>query len=142
MAVRIDYLGDHPEYIPTIARWHQLQWGYLDPDRTLEDRIAELRTHLAPRSIPTTFVAVDEEMPVGCVSLIPHDLDTQPPLTPWLASLYVAPRHRRRGVGSALVQRVVEEARLLDIATLYLFTPDQDRFYARRGWAVLHRDVL
>ena len=43
------------------------------------------------------------------------------------------------GVGSALVRRVVEEARALGVKTLYLYTPDRERFYARTGWSVLER---
>lgn len=50
-----------------------------------------------------------------------------------------APAHRRRGIGSALVERVVEEARALEVGTLYLFTMDQERLYARLGWSVGER---
>ncbi len=60
-------------------------------------------------------------------------------LTPWLAGLYVAPEHRREGIGSALVARVVGEARGLGLHRLYLYTPDQECFYARLGWWVVDK---
>jgi N-acetylglutamate synthase-like GNAT family acetyltransferase len=66
-------------------------------------------------------------------------MDTRPKLSPWLASVYVAAEHRCQGIGSALVRRVVEEAAALDVQRLYLFTPDQERFYARLGWSVIER---
>ena len=66
-------------------------------------------------------------------------MDTRPELSPWLASVYVAADHRRQGIGSALVRRVAEEAASLGVEALYLFTPDQERFYARLGWTVLER---
>ena len=137
--VAIEYLADHPEYIPIVAHWHQAQWGYLDVDRTLEKRIEELQEHLERGRIPTTFAAIHRGVPVGCASLIAHDMDTRVLLTPWLASLYVIPQQRRQGIGGALVRRVVEEARALNVPTLYLFTEDREDFYARRGWSVLDR---
>jgi N-acetylglutamate synthase-like GNAT family acetyltransferase len=37
------------------------------------------------------------------------------------------------------VRRVAEEASSLGVKTLYLFTPDQERFYARLGWSAIER---
>ena len=60
-------------------------------------------------------------------------------LKPWLASVFVPSEHRERGVGEALVQRVVDEAREIGYETLYLFTTDKEAFYAKRGWKRLER---
>jgi N-acetylglutamate synthase-like GNAT family acetyltransferase len=60
-------------------------------------------------------------------------------LTPWLGGVYVAPDHRRQGIGSALVTRAVDEARKLSVERLYLYTADQERFYARLGWSVVEQ---
>ena len=49
------------------------------------------------------------------------------------------PEYRCRGYGSALVNRVADEARQLAVQDLTLYTPDQERFYARLGWFVLER---
>ena len=62
---------------------------------------------------------------------------TRPKLSPWLAGVFVAPEHRRRGIGAALVERVVQEARALDIPRLYLYTPGGGTLYARLGWSIL-----
>jgi N-acetylglutamate synthase-like GNAT family acetyltransferase len=72
-------------------------------------------------------------------SIIAADMTVRPELTPWLASVYVIPEARRRGVGSALVRRVMDEMDALGIDQLYLFTPDQVPFYRRLGWAPLER---
>jgi N-acetylglutamate synthase-like GNAT family acetyltransferase len=56
-----------------------------------------------------------------------------------LASVYVASEHRRAGIGTALVRRVIREAETLDIPALHLFTPDKESFYARLGWSVIER---
>jgi N-acetylglutamate synthase-like GNAT family acetyltransferase len=142
--MQIAYLADHPAFIPTLAQWHHAQWSYLSPGATLERRTAHLQGQLGKKQIPTTFVAykttkAGTEIVVGSASLIAQDMDTRPELSPWLASVYVAAEHRRQGIGSALVRRVVEEAAALKVKRLYLFTPDRESFYARLGWSAIER---
>ena len=138
--MHIDYLAKRTDLIPTLARWHLAQWAYLNPGDSLERRIARLQKHCEPDPIPTTFVACDDDTPLGSASLGTHDMDTYPDLSPWLASVYVDSQHRRRGIGTALVRRVSEEAQNLGHKTFYLFTPDRDAFYARLGWQVRSRE--
>jgi GNAT superfamily N-acetyltransferase len=128
-----------PEVIPTLAAWHHAQWGELNPQKSLDTRIAGLELHLAEAPVPTTFVALEDELPLGSASLVLHDLPTHSHLSPWLASVYVAAEHRRRGIGGQLVRRVMGESRRLGVETLYLFTLDQEKFYAELGWSLLER---
>jgi N-acetylglutamate synthase-like GNAT family acetyltransferase len=140
--VRIDYLADHPEMIPILANWHHSQWGYLNPGRAIEHYIASLEKQLGRKQVPTAFVALARDnSPLGSASLVTFDMDTKMELTPWLASVFVDPEHRDKRIGSALVRRVMEEAREIGIDVLYLFTPDRENFYARLGWEVLERTV-
>jgi GNAT superfamily N-acetyltransferase len=136
----IAYLADHPSYVPTLAAWHHVQWSYLDAGVSVEQRISRLEEH-GKRKVPTTLLAVSGGMLLGSASLIAHDMDTRMDLSPWLASVYVAQAYRRQGIGSALVRGVIQEAKDLGFAMLYLFTPDKERFYARMGWHVLERTV-
>jgi len=135
----IEYLADRPEFLPVLAGWHHGEWGRLHPGDTAEKRAERMKAHLGKKQVPTTFVALADGRSVGSASLVDYDMEGREDLTPWLASVYVIPEYRRRGIGSALVERVVEEARTLGIETLYLFTWDQERLYARLGWAVLER---
>jgi predicted N-acetyltransferase YhbS len=139
--IRIDYLANHPQFIPTLARWHHAQWGYLHPGQTLADRALELRQQAQQRGIPTAVVAISEGTVLASALLTESDMDTHPELTPWLASVYVDAEHRRRGIGSTVVQRIIEEARALHVPVLYLFTPDRESFYARLGWRVRGREL-
>jgi GNAT superfamily N-acetyltransferase len=138
--ISIEYLADSPQLVPVIAKWHHDQWSYLNPDRSLSDRIAEYQTGHGRGQIPTTVVAFLEDQPVGSASLIEHDMDTRLELTPWLASVFVSPLHRGQGIGSALVRRIEKEAENLGIGVLYLFTPDQESLYTRLRWKVLSRE--
>ena len=139
MSARIEYLADFPEATPILAAWHHAEWADVIPDWPREQVEADLRAHTGRRQIPTTFVAVDGDQFVGSASLLVDDLEGWKQLGPWLASVYVVPQWRRRGIGSRLVTRVVEEARALEIPTLYLWTPDRQEYYLRLGWQFVTR---
>jgi N-acetylglutamate synthase-like GNAT family acetyltransferase len=76
---------------------------------------------------------------MGSASLVRHDMDTRPELTPWLAGVFVAPEYRRRGVGAELVRRVMTEAGVQKVQTLYLYTVHSEAFYANLGWSLQER---
>jgi GNAT superfamily N-acetyltransferase len=137
--VTIEYLADRREFIPTVARWHHAEWGHLRPGETVEGRAARVERACGHREVPTTFVAVAGDQLLGSASLVDHDMDIRPKLSPWLSGVFVAPEHRRRGIGAALVKRVVQEARALGTSRLYLYTPGSGALYLRLGWSVMER---
>lgn len=132
--MQIDFLANHPHFIPTLAAWHQGMWGHLDATVTLADRLARLTSHTGCPAIPTTVVAFAAGDPMGSASIVVNDLRTHPHLTPFLASVYVAEPFRRRGIAAALVQRIMQEAWEMGVERLYLITPDQQALYGRLGW--------
>ena len=97
-----------------------------------------MRAFLAPGFVPTTFVAVDDDL-LGSAAIVACDMETHGELSPWLASVYVRDKYRRRGVGSALVRHVMQAAACNGFDTLYLFTPDRESFYRQLGWSHYER---
>jgi GNAT superfamily N-acetyltransferase len=138
-SVTIEYLADRREFIPTVARWHHAEWGHLRPRETVEDRIGRVERDCGHCEVPTTFVALAGAQVLGSASLVENDMETRKELSPWLSGVFVAPEHRRRGVGAALVERVVREAQALGIRRLYLYTPGSGALYLRLGWSVRER---
>lgn len=137
--MKIEYLADHSELIPTLAKWFFEQWGYLRPESTLEDFTDSLRAHLNRDEMPISFVALDGATVLGSASLRRHEMNTRMDLSPWLSSVYVTAEHRRRGIGTELVAAVEEKARELGFDTLYLWTPDKEHYYIGLGWKVIDR---
>lgn len=137
--MQIAYLTDYPQHIPTLATWHHAQWGHLNPGDTEQARVERLRQHTGRPGLPTTLIAVEGDALLGSASIVENDLTTHPQLNPFLASVYVAPAYRGQGIASAVVSRMIEEARQLGAAQLYLITPDQQRLYARLGWSPLEQ---
>ncbi len=138
------YLPNDPTVVETLASWHQATWGHLT-GRSQAERVREFDPQLESDRIPLTVVAFiagagGEAVPAGSASLLVDDMDTHPHLTPWLASVYVDPPHRRRGIGERLCRRIVHEAERLQVPRLYLFTPDKMDYYARMGWETLFRE--
>lgn len=134
-------IAEVPHLGPVLARWHAAEWGHLYDPETWDERaaVAEFEEQRIVGRIPTTYVALDErDDPLGSVSLVVHDdLEGFEHLTPWLASLYVAPTARGAGLGAALVEHLLGEARRMGHAAVHLFTPDHADWYAARGWDLL-----
>jgi N-acetylglutamate synthase-like GNAT family acetyltransferase len=83
-------------------------------------------------------VAHEGRIPLGTAALRAEDMATRRDLTPWMASVYVTPAARERGIGTRLVKRIEAEALRLGFHNLYLFTFDKAPYYAKRGWQVLN----
>ena len=138
-------LADAPGLAPMLAAWHHAHWGHFyDPaDWSLQAATDELRDHATRRGRPTTLVAFEGDEPAGSVSLVDEDA---PEFTPvgdaWLASLFVRPDCRGRGIGQALVRECVALAAREGVPRLWLFTPEHVDFYAALGWRDLGAATL
>jgi GNAT superfamily N-acetyltransferase len=132
--MKIEYLADRQEFLPALAQWQHQEWGVLRPGEGVEGRAARLRGWCGRGQIPLTVVAVTGAELLGSASLIEHDMDDRPELSPWLAGVFVAPSHRKQGIGAALVRRIMDEALTLRIPQLYLYTVNSTSFYAGLGW--------
>ena len=134
MNVRYAWLSEVPEQAPQLAAWHVAEWSPLIPGFNVPGMLAEFATHDGGLKIPTTLVALDGEVLLGSVSLLENDHDDIRAYSPWLASLYVRPDQRGRGLGIELVRRCEDMAHRLGVGRLYLYTAGQEPFYRKLGW--------
>jgi len=141
-------IAHHLDLAPMLARWHVDEWQHLYRDWDYDSALAELHAMDVAGRVPTTWIAFagagrDPRDVMGSVSLIEDDeLDGFRHITPWLASLYVTPAHRGRGLGSLLVRHVVDQARAMGIERVHLFTAGQTDFYRALGWrTIAHADA-
>ncbi|MBV8851681.1 MAG: GNAT family N-acetyltransferase [Methylobacteriaceae bacterium] len=138
MRERIVALRDRVDLVPTVAKWsHEEFWSYAG--RTLEQ--TQILFTPAPREtwLPRTFVLLQGETPIGTASVVEHDLDIRPNLTPWLASLVVDRAARGHGHSRTLVKFIEDFARDNGVKTLWLFTWSAEGLYAKLGWRVVER---
>ncbi len=126
-------LKQAPAHLPTLARWHQKEWSLLNPGETLEQRMARMQPYLNDDFIPAMYIAEDATL-LGSAAIVKNDMDIETSLSPWLASVFVTPAHRKKGIATKLVRHVMAQAKNHGIKTLYLYTPGQHLFYEKLGW--------
>lgn len=134
--MRIKNLKECVAVLPVIAKWHHDEWRDYNPGQTLDQRIQNMQCHLDDDLVPSTYVAIKQEV-VGSAAIVEHDMDIHQELTPWLASVYIEVQSRGQGIGSSLVRHVMRQVKAAGITSMYLFTPDRQSFYKRLGWQVL-----
>ncbi|MGM0410689.1 MAG: GNAT family N-acetyltransferase [Bacillota bacterium] len=136
--MEIKYLADSKENIEEVIDWLYKQWGdnYEYGKEVWEKRIYN---RLVKKTIPTTFIALENDEAIGTASIIEHDMDIKKELTPWLADVYVKEENRGKKVATKLIKRVIKEARDINVKKLYLYTREAEGLYKKLGWEVIEK---
>lgn len=139
-----EYLKYRKDLIETCARWSFNEWGHYIPHRTLEDFIRWREQYaIHDTELPFTLVAFSDDIPVGMCSLA-KTRGILPELSPWLASLYVTPANRNRGIGALLEKKICGRAKELGYTDVYCFTSDEAviPWYEKQGWHIREKSRL
>lgn len=132
---RIQPLGERPDLIPALAEALWECWGTVFPEKTVAVRTAGLRARCDPGRLPLAVVATGTDGALlGTASILFDDMETRPDLNPWLATVFVMPGQRGRGLGAALCAAAEAEAWRLGVPRLHLYTFDKRGYYAALGW--------
>lgn len=124
------------------------------PDVPL-DKLIMLYEEERDDTIPITYVALWSGKPVGSATL-ERDGGIRPDclyknLSPddaakigWVGDLVVDAHFQNKGIGKALIARLMKEARALDFDALCLFTFDENvvPYYKKLGWKTFWRDIF
>lgn len=134
--ITIDILKNHPSSIPALANiWHQVLGSIWVPDISIERVEQNLLKHLNVDVMPLTFIAMENDKPVGMCSLREND-GIRPDFTPWLGSLVVASDFQGQGIGRMLMDITKQKASALGFEKIYLFAfdPTIPNYYEGLGW--------
>lgn len=151
--ISISPLCFHPDWISEVALWHHQEWLKArseeqvalpeeEKQQKFEQRKRILRTHLNEVSMPITFVAHHDLVAVGTVSLIYYHFSRAIKPSEWLTNFFVLPEYRAAGIGSRLLETVVDFARHKNLPRIFLYTHDQTDFYLKRKWQRSSRGVV
>jgi GNAT superfamily N-acetyltransferase len=137
--LQIEHLLNHPERVRLVAGWIYNEFWRDKPGYSVETFEHLLRQANDVGKIPLSLLAIGDGEPAGTVNLVESDSPSRPSLHPWLAALYVEPRHRGRGIGRALCLALIAEARRPGVSRLYLGS-DIPGFYTALG-AEVHEQL-
>lgn len=127
---------DTPE-LAICARWRAGAFSVLKA--SFEQELRSLDLFASDHSHGVALMAKADGEPIGTCLLVESEIEPNHDVSPWLAGLFVAPEHRRKGAGAVLVRAIEDQARQREVSRLYLYTTTAAGFYARLGWSVLDR---
>ena len=138
--MQITHLFNHPQLIEAVANMiYNEFWLNVEDGMSVANLVAHLETATQPQQIPLSLIAMVDGQLAGTVNLIENDDGKRAHLRPWLAAMVVREDLRGQGIGTALVNALLSDARLMNIPTVY-FGTDGPGFYERLG-AVQHERV-
>ena len=113
------------------------------PDISKEEIMQEFEMHFNVDKLPITFVAFEDDVPVGMCSLYEND-GIMPDLMPWIGDLVVSAEHQNKGIGRKLMHRTMQQAYQMGFNKLFLFVFEKDllEYYQRLGWNVIGTDMF
>ena len=133
--LRIVHLVDSPDAALTLAKWFVEEWepwygadGQGDAERDLADCCSK-------NDLPICLIAFDRNGDVlGTAALKLESVGSELGVGPWLAAVLVGQSHQGKGVGTALVKAIEEEAARLGFESIFTSTDSAVGILERRGW--------
>lgn len=134
----IKLLKEYPQYAPILAYWCYMEWYRERPSIPFDLVLKSFQERSNGEKLPLSWIAVENGIPAGMVSLKEKDLWSRKDLTPWLVSLFVAPEFRNIGISEKLINNVINKTRDIGYKILYLYVwnhlTDIEKYYLRKGW--------
>jgi len=141
MTIEITRLKPNSPELEICAAWRYeaflKSYGYSLSDSGAQ--LAKLATQ--PDEYETALIALVDGRLAGICLLVLQEFEPLHDVSPWLASLYVAPEYRKRGVARRLVAAIEDQARKHGVARLHLYTGDAEAFYVKCGWALAEQGI-
>jgi predicted N-acetyltransferase YhbS len=119
------------------AKWRADAFSVLEA--SFEDELKSLERFASDQSHGVALVAKSDGEPIGTCLLVESEIEPNHDVSPWLAGLFVVPKHRRKGAGAILVRAIEDQARQRGCSRLHLYTTSAAGFYERLGWLLRER---
>lgn len=137
--LRIDPLALHPEVLPVLQRWFELEWpSYYEaggPGSAQQD----LQAYANLDGLPYGVVAFRDGSLCGVAALKAESIASHAHLSPWAAAGVVRRDLRRQGIGQQLVLALERRAETMGFDRIYCGTSTAERLLQRIGWRLLER---
>ncbi|MCA9932977.1 MAG: GNAT family N-acetyltransferase [Ardenticatenaceae bacterium] len=132
--IKIAFLVDYPEVIPTLAYWFRAQWPDYYAGRTLADIAQDFHLEANRHRLPVRLVAFTDGELAGTITLREQAVNALPEYHPGLGGLFVAEQHRSRSIGTELVSAGMKVAQEQGYERVYATTIAARGILERLGW--------
>lgn len=142
-------VSEFPELAKIPLQWSIALWGVGKPEFSAEDwKIFYSKALLGnydswdPNGTDQEliYLAIKENEVVGAIALCDFDdLEEFRHLKPWIAAFIVDPNLRGSGIGCEILELMEKQVLSFGIESIYLWSENQDSFYANRGYKSIDR---
>ena len=138
-AVAIHPLASHPEALPELCRLLEAEWPSWYGPGGQGCAHEDLSAFSAPTGLPFGVVAVQGGEVCGIAALKAESIPSHRHLRPWAAAGLVKPALRGHGIGSMLLARLEQQARIEGFAEIHCATATAESLLQRRHWQLVER---
>lgn len=142
--ITIDFLADHPDTIPTLAKWFRDQWPDYYADMSQEEMELDFLEDASHDRLPIRLVAFESSELAGTIILRKSNTEMPPGFQPELGGLYVVESHRGHGIATELVRAGMKVALDQGYESVFATTMAAAGILERLGWVfiktVIHQD--
>jgi len=142
--ITIGFLADHPDIVPTLARWFRNQWPDYYANWSQVEMEQDFLEDASHDRLPIRLVAFESNELAGTIVLRENGSEGLPEFLPELGGLYVAESYRGHGIGTELVRAGMKLALDLGYETVSATTVVAAGILERLGWkfikTVIHQD--
>lgn len=128
--IKIEFLADHLDTIPTLTTWFRNQWHDYYANSSDEEIAQDFLEDVSRNSLPSRLVAFVSNDVVGTIVLRRSDIEDEPEL----GGLYVDESFRAHGIGTELVKAGMNLAREQGYKSLSATTVKAAGILERLGW--------
>ncbi len=139
--IRISFLADYPDTIPTLVKWFRAQWPDYHAAISDEEMKQDFLEDAARDRLPIRLIAFESNELAGTIILRENGSEMLPNFQPELGGLYVVDSHRGHGIATKLVQAGMKVAREQGYETVYATTVAAAGILERLGWEFLQTVV-
>jgi GNAT superfamily N-acetyltransferase len=138
-AVLVEPLALHPGTLPELCRLFEAEWpswyGPGGPGNAADD----LSAYSSSTGLPFGVVALQGGDVCGVAALKAESIPSHRHLSPWAAAGFVKASLRGRGIGTALLVALEEQARIQGYCAIHCATATSESLLQRRGYRLLER---
>jgi GNAT superfamily N-acetyltransferase len=137
--LKIEFLQDNPHLFPILEELYKAEWKEHYGPGGPGDALFDIKSFCNKSNLPIGLVALKRGDLYGSVTLRQKSA-SHPHLSPWVTSLFVIHRERRKGIGTKLINAVEDLSINLGFKKIYSRSKTAVDFFLKNRWVPFDRN--